>query len=393
LQGKTTYPPILLSNITYSVNTNLSPQAQRDTDTPDLGYHYDPIDYFVDTFAITNAVLTVSNGTVIAGDNNSAGGIWLQDGSSIISIGTPLAPNWFVRYSSVQEQPVSIGPSGPGGAYAINPYHLSALAPTGSFRFTKFACPAVGGIHLYHNQSSWSYADLLVQDCEFWGGESYFDGNTNTAAILKNNLFVRSTLLFTTVAGVTNDNLSVSNNLFWNETLTVHPVANSNIWFFFNNDFDGDKINNGAGGTSLTMNGYNAYLNYTNRLNPTNAFDIVSTSSLAYQTGSLGAFYQPTSSPLINAGSTTADQVGLYHYTTQTNQVPETNSIVDIGYHYVATDAYGNPLDSNGDGIPDYLQDANGNGIFDAGDLGEWQNSPYGLAGANGLQVFTPLKP
>ena len=30
--------------------------------------------------------------------------------------------------------------------------------------------------------------------------------------------------------------------------------------------------------------------------------------------------------------------------------------------------------------------------IFDAGDLGDWQISPYGLGGANGLQVFTPLK-
>ena len=46
----------------------------------------------------------------------------------------------------------------------------------------------------------------------------------------------------------------------------------------------------------------------------------------------------------------------------------ETNSIVDMGYHYVAVDANGNPVDSNGDGIPDYLQDANGNGLVDAGE-------------------------
>jgi len=48
--------------------------------------------------------------------------------------------------------------------------------------------------------------------------------------------------------------------------------------------------------------------------------------------------------------------------------VKETNSIVDIGYHYVAVDTNGIPLDSNGDGIPDYLQDANGNGLVDAGE-------------------------
>ena len=84
--------------------------------------------------------------------------------------------------------------------------------------------------------------------------------------------------------------------------------------------------------------------------------------------------------------------MGLFHFTTQTNQAPEGTSIVDIGYHYVATDAFGNPLDSNGDGMPDYLEDSNGNGVFDSGDLGEWQISPYGLGSGNALQVFTPLK-
>jgi len=39
------------------------------------------------------------------------------------------------------------------------------------------------------------------------------------------------------------------------------------------------------------------------------------------------------------------------------------------------------------------LEDANGNGIFDAGDLGNWLISPYnGLTSASGLSVFTPLK-
>jgi hypothetical protein len=57
--------------------------------------------------------------------------------------------------------------------------------------------------------------------------------------------------------------------------------------------------------------------------------------------------------------------------------VVEGTNTVSIGYHYVAVDANGNPLNSNGDGIPDYLQDANGNGVYDFGDLGVWQNSLY----------------
>jgi hypothetical protein len=62
-------------------------------------------------------------------------------------------------------------------------------------------------------------------------------------------------------------------------------------------------------------NGYNAYLHCSGLLYPTNANDIVSTNGLNYQSGTLGDYYQTNSSPLINMGSTTANQVGLYHYT------------------------------------------------------------------------------
>lgn len=35
---------------------------------------------------------------------------------------------------------------------------------------------------------------------------------------------------------------------------------------------------------------------------------------------------------------------------------------MNIGYHYVALDANGNPIDSNGNGTPDYLEDSAGSG-------------------------------
>ncbi len=96
---------------------------------------------------------------------------------------------------------------------------------------------------------------------------------------------------------------------------------------------------------------------------------------------------------LINAGSRNATNAGLYHYTVLTSQVKETNTTVDIGFHYVATDANGVPIDTDGDGVPDYLEDRNGNGTLDSGET-DWQtyNSPNGLSGGGGLQVFTPLK-
>jgi hypothetical protein len=66
---------------------------------------------------------------------------------------------------------------------------------------------------------------------------------------------------------------------------------------------------------------------------------------------------------------------------------------VDIGLHYVAVNSSGEPIDTDGDGLPDYFEDANGNGSADSGET-DWQsyNSLNGLTGTPGLQVFTPLK-
>ena len=81
-------------------------------------------------------------------------------------------------------------------------------------------------------------------------------------------------------------------------------------------------------------------------------------------------------------GSRTADLAGLYHFTTTTNQVKETNSVVDIGLHYAAVNASGQPIDSDSDGVPDYLEDSNGNGNPDSAET-HW-NNPTDL----GLKVW-----
>ena len=104
--------------------------------------------------------------------------------------------------------------------------------------------------------------------------------------------------------------------------------------------------------------------------------------------GYLGSFYYPTNGTsnsltnLINTGSRLASAAGLFHYLTTTNQVREGSSTVDIGFHYVALDEAGQPVDSDGDGIPDYLEDANGNGSVDDGET-DWDD-----AEDLGLRVF-----
>ena len=61
---------------------------------------------------------------------------------------------------------------------------------------------------------------------------------------------------------------------------------------------------------------------------------------------------------------------------------------------FVATDAPGDPFDADGDSVPDYIDDTNGNRIYDDSDLFDWHSyyPPNGLTAAAFLQVYTPLR-
>jgi transposase len=107
LKKKTTHPPVVLSNVTFSANTNLAPQAARDTDVPDLGFHYDAIDFAMKEVAVTNATLTLTNGVSVALFGSKA--MILRQNGKVVSEGAPLALNRLTQYQAVQEQPVAWG--------------------------------------------------------------------------------------------------------------------------------------------------------------------------------------------------------------------------------------------------------------------------------------------
>jgi hypothetical protein len=387
LQQKTTYSPIVYSNMTISVPTTFSPQAQRDTDTPDLGYHYDPIDYALGGVYATNATVTINPGTVIAtfGTTNNAYGLGIGRGAQLSCQGLANSLNRIVQYNTVQEQAITNWCRVSSGSIESE-FLNDSPAATIFCRFTDWSMPAQDAPHLYGTNGICN--PIILRDCQFHGGTLV---STYPTINLTNCLLER---VYASLRSKDTNIPSLRNNLFWRGTFDFAPnVSNALVK---DNLFDQTSIPNNSGIYGTYNGGFNAFVTNYNRIQPIFANDVILTNSPVYQSSWLGNYYLPTNSWLINAGSITANLVGLYHFTTQTNQVKETNSVVDIGYHYVALNSQLstiNPVDTDGDGVPDYLEDANGNGVVDNGE-NSWTNynSANGLTAGNGLLVFTPLK-
>jgi len=166
-------------------------------------------------------------------------------------------------------------------------------------------------------------------------------------------------------------------------------VALSTNWIFNDNLLDAADLVNY---TDALVHDYNAFYDSAGFWTNCAAHEQILT-NLTYEAGLLGLYYQPTNSVLIDAGSCNATNVGLYHFTATIDQAKEGNSTTDIGFHYVALDGSGLPIDGDGDGLPDYLEDKNGNGTVDAGET-DWEeyDSMLGIGSGPGLVVFTPLE-
>jgi hypothetical protein len=391
LQRKTTYPPIVYSNITMQTDITFGPQAQRDNDTPDIGVHYDPLDYAFGG-CTANGNVTFQAGTASAWFRTSSGwyhaghGIHLADSKVATFNGTVTAPAWWVRYNTVQEQATTTwsGSLGPGGITGWALYLTNASEVHANF----LHCSILGGEGGSGNHFRDDNGYLLVRatDCEFGGGSL---GGYVCSQFHTNCLFERTSVW---LAGGQPDTVWFFRNCTSHGGgFNISRYANPTPVTALDSSFDSTAVATSdqySSNPSLTVYNYNAFLTNASRTTPNGANDVLVT-NFNWQTSWFGNYYLPSDSPLIDADTTiTADQVGLYHFTTQTNQAPEYNSYLDIGYHYVATDANGNPLDTNADGIPDYLQDANGNGQIDSGET-DWT-----VAGDMGLQVhITQPKP
>src|SRR5947208_9870708 len=146
LAKRTTYPPLLISQTTFSSDQTLSAVSKRDTDAPDLGYHYDAVDYLVTALTVDHARLALGTGVValVYGDS----GFTLNDGATLSSSGTPFVRNHISRYNTVQEQPIILANGSVVNNKSIVPNTTGASPPLLECHFTDFEGFPGQGYHI-----------------------------------------------------------------------------------------------------------------------------------------------------------------------------------------------------------------------------------------------------
>jgi len=334
----------------------------RDTNAaPDYGYHYDPLDIIFGG-CHANSTLNFPADCAVAWYDSSGYGIALNTNVVANFNGAASAPCVFTLYSTVQEENYSswlgynwvwFGMCGIGSSTA------PSAAPLVSSQFTHFY--SLAGQHNLFRDYTIEFK-LSANGCEFYNLE--FAGY-GIWSCLTNCLWDRSYLCIQSAGGseMMLNNCTVHGGILQDAHWGSWPVGITNC------AFDGTAFSLDTG---YTYCDYNAFV--TNQpVLPVPATNNLCVINFNWQYGTLGTYYLPSNSPLVDHGSTNASLLGLYHFTTQTNQLIEGSSTIDIGYHYVATDQYGVPLDYNLDGVPDYLEDANGDGITDNGET-SWTN-------------------
>jgi Bacterial TSP3 repeat len=387
LKQKTTYPPVSFTNVTFSAVTNFSPQAARDTNTSyvNLGYHYDPLDYvFGGCFANSNFTFTA--GTAVGWFRTSSGwehagyGIDMGAGVTVLFAGTATAPAYWVRLNTVQEQDLSAG-YGPAGIETW----AGSNPPLVSGQFLR--CSAMAGEQRSYFADDFGTIQASMVDSEFWGGsvDVYGDYMAYTNCLMQRvNMYLWN--------GNTTSSFTVRNCTFFGGIFSMQRTSGGPTPVSVRDSaFDGTSISTGdyyGSNSSVSDYNYNAYTNLTDPFSIGGSHDVIMTNGFNWQSNWFGNYYQLTGGPLIDMGDTNANLFGLAYFTTQASQLTESNSIVDIGYHYVAVDANGNPLATFNDGIPNYLDDTDGNGLPDWWEIqnfGHIRNDPNADPDGDGL--------
>jgi hypothetical protein len=370
LAKKTTWPPVIITT-DFTTNTSLPLQALRDGDLPDIGYHYDPLDYLWPELAV-NGTLTLQPSVSVGFYGNRCLDVY----GNFTSKGTASRQNHFVRPVAVQEQAV--------GDAAFDRFFIGGQGSIFQLRFCDFV--TLGETFEIYSEAT-AVGNFSVTDCSLRGVSLVMSpwqgyGTTNPpgcSVTILNNLFERSSLQIWREEMYVDDPVDtyvyvpiqcmIHNNLLWHGFFYLDlPITKINgdkvfdAWYtVYNNAFDNTEVLITGEGvrapiewpTGLIDQYENGYINSST----STYYDGPNLTNFVYDTGPLGRFYQD-STDFVDQGTSTPK--GYYYYTTRTNQVLEGDSRVDIGLHYIATDASGEPIDSDGDGVADYIEGDNG---------------------------------
>jgi Bacterial Ig domain len=366
IHQKTTHDPEDDTGDTISSDTTLPPYVTLDNgDSPDLGYHYDRLDYTFNQMQVNASVtLTIDPGVVVGW---VGWGFSLAAGATINFDGTAANPCYFVRNNTVME----LDNQGGGDGTGISSSATSGTVPSVLATFTHFSA-ITGTQQLYNNPAAFfgsggSTSDALhlgyvgddntplteIADCEFSGAAIInYAGMYPVTMNLENCLLNRAGMEVSSVGPPPSGrpNIYLQNCTMRGGALDIIEQLYHWPVKVFDCAFDGTEIyvSDSDSADDFTCHN-NAYLTGASTL-PNDQND-VAVSGFNWQPGPLGNFYLPPGSPLVDAnnqaGDPTADSISvptgyngdwttLASFTTDpVYQTPDTGP-VDIGYHYPA---------------------------------------------------------
>jgi hypothetical protein len=413
---QTTYAPLSLpALLTNSGSLTLAPRVPRYTNgAPDLGYHYDLLDYTAAQL-VNFGSITLLPGTVMGTRNEAVGSLYtwwgfdLREGSSFSSHGLPSQRSIITDVQRVQEQDLpapSIAllladcrrpPPAPGPVidvaftdfYAgIGYFHvcggmdeagiLNSDSSVVQWRMTD--CTLVGGkVNLgvpdngnygvaytnYYGTATVEWRNSLFDrvGINLNPGFYWYDGTVNVAMAFtaRNNLFRRNSELVLGLSAAGADWL-LADNVFeatefyqypaWFDHFAPLPLAfDHNAYVPLKHFYFSNDAGQLVAATNSASGQHDVVLNYP----------------LPYTNAAFGHYYLTTLTPLYQAGSRPAGAAGLSEYTTFADQFrAPSNSPVSIGLHYVAATNNSSlitnpaPLDTDADGVPDYVEAEHG---------------------------------
>ncbi len=387
LRTRTTEGPLSLSG-EITRETTLRPRARRDADWPDLGFHYPGVDYVCAGVRLRGARLSLRGGVAVGVVGSGEGpALRVGAGSEFVALGTPVDPVRLLDVAVVRDDAAGRRTGAGGNFVGVRVEPSPGLEPRVSWRFVDSVRPGATGRHMDGGPGS-ALRPLEFRDCRFSGGKIQA---ASLAFAFTNCIFDRVNL---EVASSDDEPSRQLHHNFFRSGMVQIELPTSTQVHARNNFFEG---------TSLSLSGtwlhsHNAYLEGADRLPGGGPTDRLIRKA-QFEPGPLGAFYYPTGgapgglSALIEAGSGPAAASGLAHHTTRRDQRAKGAGQADIGFHYVALGTDGRPADADGDGRPDYLEDADGDLRTGEGET-DWltYDSAAGLEGSPAVLVFTPLE-